>query len=51
MEIIARVDDADEKVRERIESPEHLSLVKKCFRGWSAAESDGFDLETELSRR
>jgi hypothetical protein len=25
---------------ERIESPEYLQLVKKCFRDWSAAESE-----------
>lgn len=31
---------ADEAVRERLESPEYLSLIKKCFRDWSAAESE-----------
>ena len=40
MEIIHRVDMTDERVRERVESPEYLSLVKKCFRDWSAAESE-----------
>jgi hypothetical protein len=34
------IDQTDEKVRERIESPEYLSLIKKCFRDWSAAESE-----------
>lgn len=39
-EVAIRVDQTDEKVRERLESPEYLSLVKKCFRDWSAAESE-----------
>lgn len=39
-EVMMRVDTADEKIRERIESPEYLSLIKKCFRDWSAAESE-----------
>lgn len=39
-EVMIRLDRADEKVRERIESPEYLKLVKKCFRDWSAAESE-----------
>jgi hypothetical protein len=40
-EVMARLDHADEEVRKRIESPEYLQLVKKCFRDWSAAESEG----------
>lgn len=40
VEIVARVDMTDERVRQRVESPEYLSLVKKCFRDWSAAESE-----------
>lgn len=40
MEVMIRVDQADEKVRERIESQEYLKLIKKCFRDWSAAESE-----------
>lgn len=39
-EVAIRVDKNDEKVRQRLESPEYLSLVKKCFRDWSAAESE-----------
>jgi hypothetical protein len=39
-EIMARLDHTDEAVRKRIESPEYLKLVKKCFRDWSAAESE-----------
>ena len=39
-EVAIRIDQTDEKVRERLESPEYLSLVKKCFRDWSAAESE-----------
>jgi hypothetical protein len=30
----------DDNIRKRIESPEYLSLLKKCFRDWSAAESE-----------
>lgn len=39
-EVLIRLDQNDENVRKRIESPEYLSLVKKCFRDWSAAESE-----------
>jgi len=39
-EVMARLDHDDEEVRKRIESPEYLQLVKKCFRDWSAAESE-----------
>jgi hypothetical protein len=39
-EVMARIDLSDERVREHVESPEFLSLVKKCFRDWSAAESE-----------
>ncbi len=39
-EILTRLDLNDENVRKRIESPEYLSLLKKCFRDWSAAESE-----------
>lgn len=39
-EVMARIDQSDETIRERIESPEYLQLVKKCFRDWSAAESE-----------
>jgi hypothetical protein len=40
MEVMARVDQNDEDVRKRMESPEYLRLIKKCFRDWSAAESE-----------
>lgn len=39
-EVMARLDQTDEQIRKRIESPEYLQLVKKCFRDWSAAESE-----------
>jgi len=40
VEVMNRVDTTDRKVRDRIESQEYLSLIKKCFRDWSAAESE-----------
>src|SRR5262249_3435964 len=39
-EVFARLDQTDEKVRARLESKEYLALLKKCFRDWSAAESE-----------
>ena len=39
-EILARLDLNDENVAKRMESPEYLSLIKKAFRDWSAAESE-----------
>lgn len=39
-EILSRLNLTDENIRKRIESPEYLKLVKKCFRDWSAAESE-----------
>jgi hypothetical protein len=39
-EVMARLDTTDDHIRDRIESAEYLSLVKKCFRDWSAAESE-----------
>jgi hypothetical protein len=39
-EILTRLNLNDENIRKRIESPEYLSIVKKCFRDWSAAESE-----------
>jgi hypothetical protein len=39
-EVMDRLDQTDEQIRKRIESPEYLRLVKKCFRDWSAAESE-----------
>lgn len=40
IEVLVKLDKSDETIKERIESPEYLSLVKKCFRDWSAAESE-----------
>ena len=40
IEVMIRLDKNDENIRKRIESPEYLSLIKKCFRDWSAAESE-----------
>lgn len=39
LEVEARLDTNDERIKQRIESPEYLSLVRKCFREWSGAES------------
>ena len=39
-EVILRLDRGDPEVLKRIESPEYLSLIKKAFRDWSAAESE-----------
>lgn len=39
-EILARLDLNDENTAKRMESPGYLSLVKKAFRDWSAAESE-----------
>lgn len=39
-EVMIRLDVNDAKVEERLQSPEYLSLVKKCFRDWPAAESE-----------
>ena len=40
LEIMARLDMHDEKVTERIATPEYQSLLKKTFREWSGAESE-----------
>ncbi len=40
MEVMQRVDIKNKEVQKRLESPEYLSLVKKAFRDWSAAESE-----------
>ena len=39
-EVLSRLNLFDEEVRKRLESPEYLRLLKKCFRDWSAAESE-----------
>jgi len=40
LEIMARLDMNDEKIAERVASPEYQSLVRKAFREWSGAESE-----------
>lgn len=40
IEVMSRLDQQDETVQQRIESPEYLKILKKCFRDWSAAESE-----------
>lgn len=40
LEIMARLDMHDEKINERLNSPEYQSLLKKTFREWSGAESE-----------
>lgn len=39
-EVMSRLDLQDEEIIERLESEEYLRLLKKCFRDWSAAESE-----------
>ena len=39
-EIMIRLDLNDQKIYDRIQSPEYLGLIKKSFRDWSAAESE-----------
>jgi hypothetical protein len=39
-EILSRLNLNDEEIRKRLESTEYLALLKKCFRDWSAAESE-----------
>ena len=39
-EVMSRLDLNDAEVLKRLESPEYLSIIKKCFRDWSAAESE-----------
>jgi len=39
-EVIIRLNKQDTEVKKRIESKEYLSLIKKAFRNWSAAESE-----------
>ncbi len=39
-EVMIRLDMNDPKVEERVQSPAYLSIIKKCFRDWSAAESE-----------
>ncbi len=39
-EVMIRIDYTDPRVEKRIQSPEYLSLIRKSFRDWSAAESE-----------
>lgn len=39
MEIFERLDNFGDEIQERIESPEFLALVKKCFRSWDEADT------------
>ena len=39
-EIMARIDMRDDKVRERVESPEYQALLKKAFRNWSSIDTE-----------
>lgn len=40
LEITARIDMNDEKVSERIKSPEHQALLRKAFRDCAGTESE-----------
>lgn len=40
LEITSRLDVRDEKIAERLESPEYQSILKKSFRDWSGTESE-----------
>ena len=39
-EVMARLDQSDPEIEKRLQSPEYLSIIKKAFRDWSAAESE-----------
>jgi len=39
-EVMIRLNQGDESIRQRLESPEYHKIIKKCFRDWSAAESE-----------
>src|SRR5690606_19050862 len=39
-EVVVRLDMHDEKVRDRIESPEYQALLKKAFRNWSSVDTE-----------
>ncbi len=40
IEVMTRLDLHDAEIKERLRSSEYQSLVRKCFREWSAAESE-----------
>lgn len=39
VEIFSRLQTFGDEIQERIESPEYLNLVKKCFRSWDEADT------------
>src|SRR5688572_16237869 len=39
LEIVARLDMHEEKIAERVRSPEYQSLMRKAFRNWAGTES------------
>lgn len=39
-EIVERIDLQDEKIEERVNSPEYQALIRKAFRNWAGAESE-----------
>jgi hypothetical protein len=39
VDIFSRLESFGDEIKERIESPEYLDLVKKCFRSWDEAGS------------
>jgi hypothetical protein len=40
IDIMARLDTTDETIKQRIESEEYQSILKKAFRGWSKIDSE-----------
>lgn len=38
-DVLSRLDLNNEKIRERVESPEYMRLVNQAFRNWSSSES------------
>lgn len=38
--ILQRVDSLGDEIRDRLESPEYLSIIRKGFRSWDQAETD-----------
>lgn len=39
-EVMLLVDQTDEMVNQRMQSPDYLSIVKRCLRDWNATESE-----------
>jgi hypothetical protein len=39
-EVVARIDMHEEKVKQRVESPEYQALLKKAFRNWSSVDTE-----------